>query len=135
MTGTYAAGEGVGEEAPKAFVSVNWVLSEEPMDVETELALGFLDYLLLGTSAAPLSKALNDSGLGESQIGGGLMDDLRQPVFSLGLKGVDPKDSKKVYTDFNHNEMNIVVIGFRPNLLTSAWQKNSSIKSRQSCLL
>lgn len=98
VTGKYAAGDGTGEEVPKAFVSVNWVLSEEPLDVETELALGFLDYLLLGTSAAPLSKALNDSGLGESQIGGGLMDDLRQPIFSLGLKGVDPQDSKKVPT-------------------------------------
>lgn len=96
MVGKYAAGEGTGEEEPKAFVSVNWVLSEEPLDVETELALGFLDYLLLGTSASPLSKALNDSGLGESQIGGGLMDDLRQPIFSLGLKGVDMKDSKQV---------------------------------------
>lgn len=26
------------------------------MDLETELALGFLDYLLVGTSAAPLRK-------------------------------------------------------------------------------
>ena len=96
MTGKYVAGDGAGEEAAKAFVSLNWVLTEEPLDVETELALGFLDYLLLGTSAAPLRKALNDSGLGEALIGGGLMDELRQPVFSLGLKGVDPADSQKV---------------------------------------
>lgn len=77
-------------------MSLNWVLTEEPLDVETELALGFLDYLLLGTSASPLRKALNDSGLGEAIIGGGLMDELRQPVFSLGLKGVNPDDSQKV---------------------------------------
>ena len=96
MTGKYVAGDGTGEEAAKAFVSINWVLTEEPLDVETELALGFLDYLLLGTSASPLRKALNDSGLGEALIGGGLMDELRQPVFSLGLKGVDPADSQKV---------------------------------------
>ena len=49
-------------------------------------ALGFLNYLMLGTSASPLRKALNDSGLGESIIGGGIEDELRQPVFSLGLK-------------------------------------------------
>ena len=49
-------------------------------------ALGFLNYLMLGTAAAPLRKALNDSGLGESIIGGGIEDELRQPVFSLGLK-------------------------------------------------
>lgn len=41
---------------------------------------------MLGTAAAPLRKALNDSGLGESIIGGGIEDELRQPVFSLGLK-------------------------------------------------
>lgn len=31
----------------QAFVSLNWVLSEEPLDLETELALDFLDYLLV----------------------------------------------------------------------------------------
>ena len=71
MVERYAAGEGSGEEdKEKAFVSLNWLLSEEHMDLETELAWGFLDYLLLGTSAAPLRKALNDSGLGEALIGG-----------------------------------------------------------------
>ncbi len=70
MVERYAAGEGAGEDdAGKAFVSLNWLLSEEHMDLETELAWGFLDYLLLGTSAAPLRKALNDSGLGEALIG------------------------------------------------------------------
>ncbi|KAK9805775.1 hypothetical protein WJX73_008308 [Symbiochloris irregularis] len=98
VKGTYAAGEESQEEGtkPKAFVSLNWVLEEEPLDLETSLAWGFLDYLLLGTPAAPLRKALNDSGLGEALIGGGLMDELRQPVFSVGLKGVDPPDAAKV---------------------------------------
>ncbi len=75
MVERYAAGDGVGEEAEagKAFVSLNWLLSEEPLDLETELAWGFLDYLLLGTSAAPLRKALNDSGLGEALIGEALL--------------------------------------------------------------
>lgn len=95
MTSRYAAGDG-GDEAPKAFVSVNWLLSESPLDMETELALGFLNYLLLGTSAAPLRKALNDSGLGESLIGGGLEDELVQPIFSVGLKGVAPENSSQV---------------------------------------
>lgn len=94
----YAAGAGEEDEGgePKSFVSVNWLLSEQPLDLETELALGFLNYLMLGTSASPLRKALNDSGLGESIIGGGVEDELRQPVFSLGLKGVKEEDSAKV---------------------------------------
>lgn len=77
-------------------MSVNWLLSEEHIDLETELAWGFLDYLMLGTTASPLRRALTESGLGESIIGGGLSDELRQPTFSLGLKGVDPANAQKV---------------------------------------
>ena len=62
------------------------MLTQEPLDVETELALGFLDYLLLGTPAAPLRKALNDSGLGAALVGGGVDDELKQPIFCVGLK-------------------------------------------------
>ena len=50
----------------------------------------------MGTSAAPLRKALMDSGLGQALIGGGLQGDLRQPIFSVGLKGVDPANAAKV---------------------------------------
>jgi Zn-dependent M16 (insulinase) family peptidase len=93
----YAVGESDGmEEEPKSFVSLNWLLTEEPLDLETELGLGFLNYLMLGTSASPLRKALTDSGLGESLIGGGVEDELCQPVFSIGLKGVKQEDAPKV---------------------------------------
>lgn len=70
----------------QAYAAVNWVLTSEPLDVETELALGFLDYLMTGTAAAPLRKALNDSGLGAAIVGGGMDDELKQPIFSIGLK-------------------------------------------------
>ena len=96
---SYAAGaenEDASDEEPKTFVSVNWLLTEEPLDLETELALGFLNYLMLGTSASPLRKALTDSGLGESIIGGGVEDELSQPVFSIGLKGVKEEDAAAV---------------------------------------
>jgi Zn-dependent M16 (insulinase) family peptidase len=84
------------DEEPKSFVSLNWLLTEEPLDLETELGLGFLNYLMLGTSASPLRKALTDSGLGESLIGGGVEDELCQPIFSIGLKGVKQEDAGKV---------------------------------------
>ncbi|GMH34188.1 hypothetical protein BSKO_02022 [Bryopsis sp. KO-2023] len=89
---TYSAGE--GEE--KCFVSLNYLLSEEAFDTETGIAVGFLEYLLLGTPAAPLYKALNDSGLGESVTGFGIEDDMLQPFFGIGLKGVKPEDTDKV---------------------------------------
>lgn len=42
----------------QAFVSMNWLLAEDNLDLETELAFGFLNYLLLGTPASPLYKVL-----------------------------------------------------------------------------
>jgi hypothetical protein len=39
--------EGGAGEAGQAFVGVNWVMEDKEIDVETELALGFLDYLML----------------------------------------------------------------------------------------
>jgi hypothetical protein len=91
----YAVGDGA-ENARKHMVAINWVLSDTVLDPETELALGFLDHLMLGTPGSPLRKALMESGLGESIIGGGIEDELRQPQFSIGLKGVAEEDIPKV---------------------------------------
>ena len=64
-----------GEEAPReTMVTVNWML-DEPTDIETALALDILEHILVGTAAAPLRKALIDSGLGEALAGGGLDDE------------------------------------------------------------
>ena len=75
---------------------MNWLLAEDKMDLESELAWEFLDHLLLGTSASPLQKALTESGLGEAVIGGGLENELLQPSFAIGLKGVKEGDYDKV---------------------------------------
>ena len=91
---SYIAGE--GEEQQKSFVQVNWLLNDGPFDVETGLAVGFLDNLLLGSPAAPLRMALEESGLGEAIVGWGLEDELRQPTFAIGLKGVAKEDVPKV---------------------------------------
>ena len=53
-------------------VCVNWLLSEGVLSLQEELTLGFLDYLLLGTPAAPLRKRLLEAGLGEALVGGGV---------------------------------------------------------------
>ncbi|TYK06741.1 presequence protease 1 [Cucumis melo var. makuwa] len=85
-----------GDLKKKHMVCVNWLLSEKPLDLETELALGFLDHLMLGTPASPLRKILLESGLGEAILGGGIEDELLQPQFSIGLKGVLDDDIPKV---------------------------------------
>jgi presequence protease len=91
---TYAANEA---EASKktSMVAVNWML-DEIGDARTALALTVLEYILVGNSAAPLRKALIDSGLGEGLTGSGLAEDLRQPYFTVGLKGIDAGDADRV---------------------------------------
>ncbi|MFH0908982.1 MAG: insulinase family protein [bacterium] len=87
-----AAGD---EEESRSFHVVNWLLAETT-DILTSLGLGLLDHILIGTPAAPLRKALIDSGLGEDLAGIGLEGQLRQMYFSTGLKGIDPKDAPAV---------------------------------------
>jgi Zn-dependent M16 (insulinase) family peptidase len=94
VVASYVAGE--GEEQQKSFVQVNWLLNDGPFDQETALAVGFLDNLLMGSPAAPLRMALEESGLGEAIVGWGLEDELRQPTFAIGLKGVAKEDIPKV---------------------------------------
>lgn len=84
------------DEGGQHMVSVNWLLDAEAPEPVDELGLAVLDHLLLGTSTSVLRKALTDSGLGESVIGGGLQDELRQPTFAVGLKGVAKDDVEKV---------------------------------------
>lgn len=90
----YPAGE--GDDVKKHMVCLNWLLSEKPLDLETELTLGFLDHLMLGFPASPLRKILLESGLGDAIVGGGIEDELLQPQFSIGLKGVSECDIPKV---------------------------------------
>jgi Zn-dependent M16 (insulinase) family peptidase len=91
------AGDATGSEAAakETMFTVNWML-EEAADVENDQALSILEYILIGTAASPLYKALIDSRLGEALAGGGLDDGLRQPMFSIGLKGIDPADADKI---------------------------------------
>ncbi|MEZ4870293.1 MAG: insulinase family protein [Caldilineaceae bacterium] len=71
----------------KTMVQLNWLLPEKT-DPELIMGLSVLSYALLGTAAAPLRKALMDSGLGEDLTGGGLSTGLRQMTFAVGMKGV-----------------------------------------------
>ena len=86
---------GSDQEDPKAYLAVNWLLPEVG-DPAQSLSLGLLAHMLIGTPAAPLRKALIDSGLGEDLTGGGLENQLRQMNFSTGLKGIALQDAGKV---------------------------------------
>jgi len=95
ITQTYSAGDGETSNGKTGMVSVNWML--DPIaDQADAMALSVLEYALVGTSASPLRKALTDSGLGEGLTGSGVADDYRQPMFTVGLKGIDEGDAGKV---------------------------------------
>ncbi len=79
----------------KAYTTINWLLHNLTESVD-RLGFEILNYLLLESDAAPLKNALLESGLGEDIAGIGYETDLRQPVFSAGLKGVDEIDIEKV---------------------------------------
>ncbi|HEX7976768.1 MAG TPA: insulinase family protein [Anaerolineales bacterium] len=97
MTILYAAGQDTDQDASagkKAMVDVNWLLAETAP--QTILDLQILGYILIGTPASPLRKALIDSGLGEDLAGVGLESELRQIYFSTGLKGIAEEDAEQV---------------------------------------
>ena len=93
--GEEATAETAGDEPDKGHITVNWLLCETA-DTEELLLLEMLEHVLLGLPGSPLRKALIESGLGEDLSGGGLETDLRQAVFSVGLRSIDPADAQDV---------------------------------------
>jgi hypothetical protein len=89
---SYAAGE--EHASNQTMITVNWMF-DEVVEAESALALHILNYILVGTPASPLHKALIDSGLGEAYTGG-LTNQLRQPSYTAGLKGIEPGNADKV---------------------------------------
>jgi Zn-dependent M16 (insulinase) family peptidase len=73
-------------------IMVTWLLNDDEMDRQTEIAWRMLDYLLLKSPIGPLRKGLENSGVGKEVISTGLRDDLRQWTFSIGMRGISKDD-------------------------------------------
>jgi Zn-dependent M16 (insulinase) family peptidase len=86
----YAAAPGEGDSG--FMFCITWLLNTQPTSSMMQLAWIVLDSLLLGKASSPLTKALEDSNLGESTIGGGLDDSLLQSTFSIGMKGLKKRE-------------------------------------------
>lgn len=92
---TYAA-DGEDDLKKKSQVAVAWLTSDIQDSFDT-LVLDLLEQILMGNSAAPLYKALIDSGLGSSLTDvSGYDSENRDTLFAAGLKNVDPEDADKV---------------------------------------
>lgn len=83
------------DSEPKSYVTLNWALPEID-DPCLKMSLSVLSFAMISTTASPLRKTLIDSNLGSDVIGGGFSGSLRQPTFSVGLKGVDPENVAQV---------------------------------------
>jgi Zn-dependent M16 (insulinase) family peptidase len=59
LSRTFVAGAGKSDR--RAMATVNWMIDQIP-DTETDLGVGILEHILIGTPASPLRKALVDSG-------------------------------------------------------------------------
>ncbi len=91
VTVRYAAGAAA---RPKDYATLSWVTI--PAGDPTEmLAADVLEYALIGSPASPLRKALIEAELGED-LTAVMAGPLRQRVFSVGLKGVEPKNAGQV---------------------------------------
>lgn len=122
LTRSYPAGqarEQPQELARSSMLTVNFMLAEAS-DVERALALRILEHILIGTAAAPLHKALIDSGLGEALAGDGLDQHLRQPMFSVGLKGIAAAAADKVAQLIEDTLRGLAVEGIAPLTVEAA---------------
>ncbi|MFQ5716917.1 MAG: insulinase family protein, partial [Nitrospinales bacterium] len=109
------------EESPakKTYVTAGFVL-DKASNPEHCLAFNILGYLLLGTPASPLRKALIDSGLGSEVIGGGFDDHRAETLFTVGLKGAEAKDEGKIVDLVFSTLKNLAANGIETDMVDSA---------------
>jgi Zn-dependent M16 (insulinase) family peptidase len=92
---SYDAGADADNIEKKYYLTVNWKLPDTS-DPVMNFSFHILEHALIGTPASPLRKVLLDSGLGEDLAGLGLESDLREMIFSTGLKGTRARNAKKI---------------------------------------
>ena len=111
----------IGEEesaAEKTFLSLNLVVGDT-LDTLTNLGLEILTHALFSSPAAPVRKALIDSGLGKD-VDAGLEDDLRQPTFTITLNGSEADRVEKFYALLNDELQKLVANGIDKTLLQAS---------------
>ena len=103
----------------KHYLVVNWKLPDTS-DAVLNFGLRILSNILIGTPASPLKKSLLDSGLGEDLAGNGMETQLRQFVFSIGLKGTRKRHAKKIEKLIFDTLKSLVREGIDPDMIASS---------------
>lgn len=105
FTSPIGQGESLEE---KSSITLNWLACDvtDPLDVMT---LELLTEALLGNPGSPLYKAIVESGLGSDIASiSGMESDLKDVVFSLGIRGSDAKN-EQAFTDLMLSELSRLV--------------------------
>jgi len=103
----------------KHYFTVNWLLPDTS-DPVIDFSLQILAGILIATPASPLKKALLDSGFGEDLAGLGLENELRQHIFSTGLKGTRAGDAAKIEKLIFDTLQALVRDGIDPDMTAAA---------------
>ncbi len=99
---------------------VAWLVADVRDSLEV-LTLDLLNIILLGDSASPLRKALIDSKIGSTlSDSSGLETDLKDTMFSVGLKDIKKEDASKVQNLIFETLENLVKNGIDQKLIDSA---------------
>ena len=88
----------VGQEEisnKKGMTTINWML-EDKLDSEKKIAFDILNYFINESEISPLKEKLVKSELGEDLIYSVFENEVLQPAFSVGLKGMFNEDFDKV---------------------------------------
>ena len=101
-------------------IAVSWLL-DKVYELDELLVLRVLASVLLGSSGAPLQKALIESKLGTSLCdGAGFESSVRETFFVAGLKGVKPENLKAVENLITDTLEKLVKNGIPQDLVSSA---------------
>lgn len=109
--------EAAVEGGAKHMVTNYWLLSEEAMSATEQLGMSLVSSLLLDSTSAPLRRALIESKLGTTLTGYGWSDYLKQPTFSVGMKGVKHDDVPKVEALIHETLQKIYKDGFNKDAM------------------
>ncbi len=104
----------------RSMVEVGWLCGDINDSFE-RLSMSLLATLLLGNPAAPLYKALLDSGLGANLAPGtGYHDDNRTTYFAAGLQGTDPEHVDAIETLILETLKQVAATGFSRERIDAA---------------
>lgn len=102
----------------KTYISQNYVIGRSD-DVENVLAFSILNYILLGTPAAPLKKALIESNIAKD-VFGSFNGNILQPTFSIVAKNSNEESKNEFINIVNRTLNNLVKEGIDKDIIEAA---------------